>query len=290
MAAAGTSGGGEEGGGGGDSRQSSAAGGGGVGDGLSTPTGGRIGGRRATNPWASATPRLGSPPRFRRKASENPGSGDTALGSGAGASGVSSSLRGGAGSPKAGRRWRLPWGKKSSAVTGSGDDGVGGSRDSLGSASRREIFAAGEGGGQEGDGVSASPTLPPRPPSRGEKKRPGEGRRAPRLRVRWGRVVGTSLALTCAVSAVVALVVTRLLPGDGAEANSPLSVLWKGLGAPLLGLGAYLTGRGEGGPAVWREAGRSAGTKEATAWKAERKRAEVGSGGGHAMGDFDDDA
>ncbi|CAM9259835.1 unnamed protein product [Scytosiphon promiscuus] len=300
---------------GGDPNKSSAAGGG-VENGLSTPRGGR----KAGGPWPSATPRFMSPPRFRQKASGKSGSGTTTTTtttttrtSDAGATRVSSSLRGGAGSSVGGgggpRRWNAPW-KKKSTFNGNnkGDDngGMNGTGHSLGSASRGEKSPTGDGGasggggvgggekqgdgGQEGDRFSAPPALLPRLRSSGG-KRPGGGKIAARRKIRWGRVLGSSLALTCAVAAIAALVMAPLPAGDGAESSSPLGGLWQGFVVPAWGLGVHLAGQGGGEAVAGREAWRQAGTKAASAWRAgwERLRVGVGAGGERGPSDFDDD-
>lgn len=228
----------------------------GVEDGLSTPRRDRRGGRKASGPWPTMAAEVSSSGSTDILASDT---------------GVSSSLRGGAGGSPGyddggGRhhRWRVPWRKRSNASGNSGGDN--GSDYSVDSASwGGENLAAGEGDEmtdgeqqqQQGDVFPASPTLPPRLHSRGG-KRPTEGKRSPRRKIRWGRVLGVAIAL---VSVIVALVCTFLSPPDGMK--SSFSVLWQGLAVPVWGLRVYLSpGQEKGGL--------------------------VGGGGVRALGDFND--
>ncbi|CAB1100573.1 unnamed protein product [Ectocarpus sp. CCAP 1310/34] len=236
-------------------------------------------------------PVLVSPPRARSFAVFRGGSSSSSSGSGSarpgasdgsgrrqpspesdvgdGGAGIEGQRRGGAGGGKP-RRWRMLWGKRTK--TGGGGGGGGG-----GLAARGQEEADRE---QGGDLRSPSPVPPRGGNSHGVRARG-------KIRMRWGRVIGATVALVCGLAALSAVPGTFFSPPqESVEEPVPsLAAIWQAVAVMLSGMRAFLSFGGNGGlgEAAWRVAG----AKMTTVWGSGRER--LWREGASAAAGYDDD-
>lgn len=132
--------------------------------------------------------------------------------------------------------------------------------------------------GQGGDVRPPSPV-----PRRGGN--PSGGRARGKIRMRWGRVIGATVALACGLAALSAVTGALFSPQGSVERPVPsLAVMWQAVAVALSGMKAFFSSDGNGGlgEAAWR----GVGAKMATVWGAGRER---GRGGVSASAGYDDD-
>lgn len=108
-----------------------------------------------------------------------------------------------------------------------------------------------------------------------------------KIRMRWGRVIGATVALVCGLAALSAVARTFFSPPqESVEEPVPsLAAMWQAVAVALSGMRAFFSFGGDGGlgEAAWR----GAGAKMATVWGSGRERLRWE--GAPAAAGYDDD-